>query len=364
MQPSRRALLAGMAGAAALAALPVRARDTGFYLGARWDETRKRGFAGAFDDAGNRIFDLDLPDRGHGLALRPGAAQAVVLGRRPGSYAAVIDLGASRVARLVSAATDRRFCGHGVFDPAGDLLYATELVYSTGDGVVGVYDARRDYRRIGEFPSGGLDPHDIRWMADGRLVVANGGILTDPAAPGVKLNLHEMDSNLTRLDPASGTVVRQGTLPPALARLSLRHLALLRGDHVAVVMQYEGPSTDSVPLAALWDGAGALDLIDVAQGDLRRLRQYCGSAAASVDGRLLAFSSPRGHVALVWNSITRQTVGAIELADGCGIAADATGGFVLTGGLGGARHWRAGGAQDVVAGYVQSAQWDNHLIRA
>ena len=364
MPPSRRAVLAGMASVVTLAALPARARDTGFYLGARWDETQKRSFAGAFDDAGNRIFDLDLPDRGHGLARRPGAAQAVVLGRRPGSFAAVIDLGAARVTRLVPAATDRRFCGHGVFDPAGDLFYATELVYSTGDGVVGVYDARRGYRRLGEFASGGLDPHDIRWMADGRLVVANGGILTDPAAPGVKLNLHEMESNLTRLDPASGAMVGQGALPPALARLSLRHLALLRGNQLAVVMQYEGPSTDSVPLAALWNGTGALDLIDVAQGDLRRLRQYCGSAAASADGRLLAFSSPRGHVALVWDSITRQTVGAIDLADGCGIAADAEGGFVLTGGLGGARHWRAGAARDVVARYVQSAHWDNHLIRA
>jgi len=83
MPPSRRAVLAGMGGVAAFAAgggvaafaaLPAQARDTGVYLGARWDETQKRGFAGAFDATGNRIFDLDLPDRGHGLARRRGAS--------------------------------------------------------------------------------------------------------------------------------------------------------------------------------------------------------------------------------------------------------------------------------------------------
>lgn len=360
---SRRALLAGFGGLAAVAALPARAQAGGVYLGARWDEAGGRAFAGAFDAAGNVVFDLALPARGHGLARRPGTAQAVVLGRRPGAHAAVLDLANPRIACLVPAATGRRFCGDAVFDPGGDLLYATELVVSTGDGVIGVYDARAQYRRLGEFPSGGLDPHDIRWTADDRLMVANGGILTDPAAPGVKLNLHEMESNLSRLDPVAGTIERQGVLPPALSRLSLRHLAQLQDNRVAVVMQYEGPSTDAVPLAALWNGAGALDLIDLLQPDLRRLRQYCGSAAASADGRLLALSSPRGHLALVWDSATRTTVGTIELADGCGIAADDAGGFILTGGLGGARHWTAGRVETVVAGYVQASRWDNHLIR-
>ena len=62
------------------------------------------------------------------------------------------------------------FCGHGAFSADGALLFTTETVAESGDGVIGVYEARGLYARVGEMPTGGMDPHDIRLIRDGRFL--------------------------------------------------------------------------------------------------------------------------------------------------------------------------------------------------
>jgi len=81
--------------------------------------------------------------------------------------------------------TDNATSNVYAFARDGRTLFATETAIETGDGVLGIYDAAADYRRRGEVPTHGLDPHEVRLMPDGRtLVIANGGILTHPDAPG------------------------------------------------------------------------------------------------------------------------------------------------------------------------------------
>src|SRR3546814_10690678 len=70
----------------------------------------------------------------------------------------------------LQAAAGRHFFGHGVFLPDGRRMLATENHYEAGHGVLGVYDASDggDYRRIGEFPTGGVGPHEVVLLPDGR----------------------------------------------------------------------------------------------------------------------------------------------------------------------------------------------------
>ena len=58
------------------------------------------------------------------------------------------------------------------------LLYATENDYETADGKIAIFDARSDFARIGEFNSGGIDPHEMMLMDSDVICVANGGIET------------------------------------------------------------------------------------------------------------------------------------------------------------------------------------------
>ncbi|MBC7134892.1 MAG: DUF1513 domain-containing protein, partial [Oceanibaculum nanhaiense] len=194
-----RSALAGLAAAGALTGLDARvlAREAkGLYLSARADREGKF-FASGFDADGAKLFDLPMPARGHGSAVspdgRPSGRQAVFFGRRPGRFALVIDSASGRVAHTIPAIEDRAFAGHGLFVKGGRLLLATEIDYAGKRGLIGLYDAADSFRRIGEWQTGGLDPHDLRLLPDGRtLIVANGGILTHPEVQRMKLNLDSM----------------------------------------------------------------------------------------------------------------------------------------------------------------------------
>ena len=368
---SRRTLLAGLAATATAAPFVrnVRAATPSplRYIGAR--VSRSEGaHATVFGEDGAAICDLPLPARGHGFAFHRPTGTAIAFARRPGKFAIVFDPASGRQIRTIEPAEDRRFCGHGVFARSGRLLIATELEYSTGDGVLGLYDANDGYRRVGEYRSGGLDPHELLLLPDGvTLVVANGGILTDPDAPGIKLNRNDMESSLAYIDTRDGTIVAQHRLPDEYAQLSLRHTALTPDGTVAVAMQYEGPSSDRVPLLVTHRlGDKALAALSAPDQGLGRLRNYCGSVAFDSTARVLAVTSPVGGVAAFWDLGTRRFVGVAEMGDVCGLAATRRiGEFVVTSGLEGAgtviaaeRRIQGFGA-DAVAG----AHWDNHLLR-
>lgn len=339
------------------------------FVGACLDGTR--AFAAAFDPASDETFEIALPGRGHGFAQRPARPdEIVVFARRPGAFMIVADRRDGRVLREIAAAGNRRFCGHGVFGGSGRLLYATELVHATGDGIVGIYDAAAGYARIGEVGSGGLDPHEIGLLPDGEtLVVANGGIATDPAWPGLKLNIDEMDSSLAYLRARDGALLGTSRLPGELFQLSLRHLAIAPDGTVAVVMQYEGPSDDLVPLVALQRRPdAALETIALPDRMLGRLRNYCGSVAIDETGRFLATTSPVGGVVVLWDMREGRCLGYAGLADACGLAAaDGAGSFVAASGHGGGRFVAADAeavrSRRMVSAFVASRRWDNHLMR-
>lgn len=369
--PSRRRFLQGSVAAALFGAMPSLARAAAaraVYLASRVDKDGD-AFLAAFDEAGGRAFDLALSGRVHGFAQRPGRPEEIIaFGRRPGIFMVVADARTGRLRQPIEATDNRRFCGHGVFDPAGKLLHVTELEYDTGDGVIGVYDAANGYARVAEFRSGGLDPHEIRLLPDGEtLVVANGGILTDPDAPGIKLNIDDMESSLVYIRRRDGKILHQVKLPDELFQLSLRHLAIAPDGTVAVVMQYEGPSSDRVPLVALNRPGDPLTTLDFPDKLLGRLRNYCGSVAFDASGELLATTSPVGGITALWDRTASRALGYAEIADGCALApaADARR-FIVTSGQGGG-FIVAGGETVALAPlaspYLSEGRWDNHMLR-
>lgn len=365
---SRREVLSGL-GAAGLLPLfgtaAFGAARTRLYLNAYGDKG-SFGLAG-FDADGQIRYRLPLPGRGHSFAKREDGGIAVAFSRRPGDYALVFDPGTGKALHLIPAAEDRNFCGHGAFTADGRLMYATEAIGSTGDGVLGIYDAADGWARVGETRTHGLDPHEVRLMPDGRtLVVANGGILMRADMPRLKLNIPDMDPSLVYLDARDGSLVSQIRPTAELRQLSIRHIAIDRHGRVAVAMQYEGPETDPVPLVAVHDapaGADRLDYLPMPEDQRVAMRQYCGSATMDGSGRYLAVSSPRGNRVLVWDMERLALIRVGEARDVCGIAAQADAGFLVSNGLG--RMYRLGddGHMAVVA-EAGRLQWDNHMVLA
>jgi hypothetical protein len=218
MPLDRRALLIGLAGGAAALSFPARAAT----------ELQPECFAASRkDDRGNfqaAIFTLDgdeqaveLPGRGHDIALRPGGAEWVAFARRPGRFGVAVPLGAGTPIWF-AAQPGRHFFGHGVFSADGRLLYATENDYARASGMIGVRDATDGYKQIGEFPAHGMEPHDIALLSDGRtMVIANGGIRTHPDRGADELNLADMQPSLVYVDVTTGDLLEEHRLAPASA---------------------------------------------------------------------------------------------------------------------------------------------------
>ena len=373
MAIDRRTTLQLLAGGIAGSILPATvhaeasAPDAPLYLSARADAAGRYWISGFASD-GTSFFDLPLPGRGHSFAVRQRGREAMHFARRPGRFALVLDLERGTVARRVEVPADRHFYGHGVFGLNGRLLYATENDFEGERGVIGVYDATRSYRRVGELPSHGIGPHEIALLSDGEtLVVANGGIATHPDLPRVKLNLPTMAPSLCFVDRRSGALRRELTLDPALHRLSIRHLALGPDDTVVVAMQYEGPAHDRVPLLALQRGGGPPQLLHGPPNVIRAMKNYCGSVCFDPSGRTIAVSAPRGNLVTFWDVGTGLYLSSAKVSDGCGVAPGAGAGeFLASSGLGGVVviDARSGTTRPLAVGGLETARWDNHLIAA
>ena len=368
---SRRRLLAGSAALSAAWGLPwaaaaLQAAEQRCFVSACSDQAHHT-LARVIAEDGRIVATLQLPGRGHGAARRPGKREAVVFARRPGRFALAFDPLSGEPALCIDAAKGRHFYGHGVFSPDGRWLYACENDYDNARGCIGVYDATAGYRREAELESYAIGPHELVLLSDGRtLAVANGGIHTHPASGRKKLNLETMQPSLAYIDAESGSLLHDHRLPAVLHQASIRHVAVTADDRAGVVMQYEGPRNDLVPLVGFHHGEEAeIALPNPGDAVLRSLRQYCGAAAVDATGEVLAASAPRGGVVTFWSMAERRYLGSLALSDGSGIAASGeAGGFLASSGYGKLVHHNAlnGETAQLDDPAAAPVAWDNHVL--
>jgi hypothetical protein len=202
-----------------------------------------------FDARGQDIAVLPVETRLHDTTYSRVLNRAVIFARRPGTLAFVIDLGRREVESTIVSPIGRHFYGHGVFSSDGRILYATENDVASGEGRIGLYDSSDGYRRIGEIHSGGVGPHELLLHPDGSsLVVANGGIRTNPETGREKLDLDTMVSSLARISLEHGDITELVELPKALRLLSLRHLSVDGTGTVWFGAQWEGDGAETPPI--------------------------------------------------------------------------------------------------------------------
>lgn len=303
------------------------------------------------------VFSADLPDRGHDVTFDPVSQRAVVFARRPGTFMIVFDHTKRKEPLTIESVAGRHFFGHGVFSPDGRLLYATENDFENAAGMIGVYDATDGFRRIGEFPTHGMDPHELLLMPDGRtLAIANGGIETHPDFGRSKLNLSTMKPSLVFVDRESGDLLEEHLLPPKLHQLSIRHMDIDAGGMVWFGCQYEGPAIERPLLVGKAKPGVELQLLDMPEHVLGDLRNYVGSVAANRASGTVAVSSPQGNSMAVIDTETGAIRSTVSLKEVCGLAPDHDA-FLATTGTGEIVD-PAGEATDM-PDYV----WDNHVLR-
>jgi hypothetical protein len=347
---TRRAFLAGLAAASLPRVSWAEVGSPAFLAAGK----RSEGFVlHGLSMLGESLFEVALPARGHAAAAHPTQALAVAFARRPGTYALMIDCLTGFVRHQLTPPAGRQFNGHGAFSADGSLLMTSEVVAEGSAGRIGVWETD-GFRRVDEWDSGGIGPHDLKRLADGRLVVANGGIRTDPG-DRTKLNINEMRPNLTLLSQ-EGQILDQINLGDDLHQNSIRHLALL-GDGVAFAMQWEGDPAEPVPQLGLWKPGTPPRLCFPLQSDAFAMKGYAGSIAVSQTGSQIGLTSAPAGVLMLFDAMGTP-LATHRRADISGLAA-LPAGFVATDGQGGV--WQVASATASLLAHSDTA-WDNHLI--
>lgn len=304
----RRDFLFGMAAGLALAALPRLALATASrqaVIGAAWRGPKPSDpyFAGALvaDWEARTLFiryAVPLPTRPHGL-LPEADGGLTILAVRPGAWMLRCD-GAGRVVRALRLEDEgeTRLAGHAIVSADGERLFATGTDFRTGQGCI-LVRKRENLRKLDEWPTHGLDPHQLLLDGEGHLFVANGGV--PRTREDRKVDLHRMDSSLVRLDAESGQLIGQWRL--ADPRLSLRHLAWNRapredGALLGIALQAEHAEAEkraAAPVLAVFDGERLVTPARENDGI-----GYCGDIAPAHRGGFVVSSNQSGQ-ALLWH---------------------------------------------------------------
>ncbi len=306
---------------------------------------------------GTVLHAIDLPDRGHDIVFDPVSRRSAVFARQPGTFALVFDHEKRAEPQVIASVPGRHFFGHGVFSPDGRLLYATENDFDAARGVIGVYDASGSFERIGEFPTGGVGPHECLLLDDGRtLAVANGGIETHPDFGRAELNLSTMHPSLALIDRITGELIENHTLPPELHQLSIRHMDADANGTIWFGCQNRGPLSERPSLVGRAERGKDLTLLPMPDETLLSLRNYVGSVSVNRAAGALAVSSPQGNAWLTLDTATGKIRDSRTLTEVCGLAPDRAG-FLASTGLGAVV--RPDGTETNLPDYA----WDNHMLR-
>jgi hypothetical protein len=304
-----------------------------------------------------------LPARGH-QPVRLNANDIVIAGRRPGIFAAIVAArDVTRPARVLRPMKDCVFCGHAAASPGGRMLVTGEFETETTRAAIAVRDPDTGEVRARWAP-GGIEPHDLLFTADGsRLIVAIGGLVHDGGVRGPAYNPGGVDSAIVEMDAASGRMLARHALAPLFASLSLRHMAPAPDGTIAFAMQDQDLSVPR-PLVGLLR-AGEITVMPLPEDEPNLFRGYIGSVAVDTGGAFVAATSPRGGALGLWSIATARYLGALKIADVCGLAAGAEAGvFWATSGMGDVIRLRASHAGPVIdARWRAGAQFDNHLLR-
>lgn len=360
-----------MAGGSAIAMSPFGCDEGGStveverWISAQGDDEDSYGIAIATADG--RAMTIESGFRGHGLAVDPVDPRRVVMvGRRPGTFAIVVDLARGSIVQRIETVPQRIFSGHGCFTADGSRFITTEADVETAEGTLGIRDAVT-FELIGELPTHGIGPHELAMMPDGAtVVVGNGGIVTTPATGSDKLNLDTMRSTLTYVDLASGAMNSEHVVPEAKA--SIRHLAVAEDGTVVTVMQVQRDvleDSDPRPLIAVLRPGGPLEVLEDGVEIGTAMHDYAGGVAVDDRTRLAAVTSPRGSLVAFWNIDTGRLEGQVAFDDVSGVTVSPTQRhFIVSGSGGQVRHVDVDTLQDITDARVRfdGVRWDNHML--
>ena len=275
------------------------------------------------------VWQTTMPERVHDIVVQPVSdaqntaindnqnRDVVVMGRRPSEKFWVLDTATGQVKFAIKASNHRHFYGHACYSLDGKLLYVTENDTINLDGKIGIYDAHDAYKKVAEFDSHGIGPHELIMHPDSEtLVIANGGIKTEQASRE-ELNLDSMRPSLVYLNRHDGSLLEQ--IIPEHNQMSVRHLAMHDDGTVMIGIQFQGDKHINVPLVLTHKrGNSDFEPLVMPNNQWQRFHQYIASVAVDSERNLLCVTTPIGGCAAIYDLSTRELIDDVSLPDCAG----------------------------------------------
>ncbi len=296
------------------------------------NDTQANDFGVVGIDADRQIvWQTTMPERVHDIVVQPiinvqdehnaigQSRDVIVMGRRPSERFWVLEAATGQVKAAINALDNRHFYGHACYSLDGKWLYVTENDTVSLNGKIGLYDAHENYKKIAEFDSHGIGPHELIMHPDGKtLVIANGGIKTEQASRE-ELNLDTMRPSLVYLDRYDGSLLEQ--ILPEHNQMSVRHLAMHDNGMVMIGIQFQGDKHINVPLV-LTHKRGDTDFcpLRMPHNQWQRFHQYIASVAVDSARNQLCVTTPIGGCAALFDLNTYALIDTVSLPDCAGAA--------------------------------------------
>ena len=276
-------------------------------------------FAAAFDLQGQLINKVALPARAHQvIPMKSKPGHALVFARRPGNYVLEIDFIRGEVVNHIAVSDGQRFYGHGALIKNDSILLTTENDYKNGKGLI-VFRDIKTQQIIDQYDSGGIGPHQLSVMPNSNenlIVIANGGIQTHPEQSRKKLNIDSMQPNLAYMSLEAGQI--EGKFELENKQLSIRHLDVSSQGKVVAGLQYQGASTDEVPLAISHHGEDQLSILKTDNNTWRSMKQYTASVCINSKSNTVAITCPKADLLTFWQLDSNEFIASHKLKDGAG----------------------------------------------
>ncbi len=355
------ALLPALPAAVSAALQPNSRQQDNLFINGHIDSSGKHYVSG-FNVRGDEQFRLAIPDEAHGFAVDPTAPNRIVSAPSVnGTHAVVMDAVTGKQLAIIKSRPGRHYLGHAMFSPDGRFLFTSENIIDTAEGIITVRDGR-DFRFLRELSAYGIGPHDMRLLPDGfTLVVASGGIRTQPTTGRQELNLSSLKSALLYIDSRNGKLLQRREVP--VPQLSIRHIDVAAEGEVLVACQYKG-RIDMPALVGLQQGTSEIEMLNIDDDNLWAMRGYTASACIAPNG-VGAVSCPRGNQLSLWDLRKKALIKLIEIKDVGGVAVSADGQrFIVSANVGELYQVDTKSLQVKQMGAAwKNAQWTNHMLR-
>ncbi len=238
----------------------------------------------------------------HGVAIHPKTPHIVTTFEKIGPGCAEIDLSTGEARRFILPTKDRWFYGHGAYSTDGSLLYSTETVNSTSQGVIGVRDART-FQYLGDFPTFGENPHDCHLIDKGTVLVITNG--------GSKVAGHGDQPCVTYVEVASRKLLHRHDMVGD--RFNTGHLGVVGKDGLVVVSApRSGVMDKDLGAVSMREGSGPLVTVTDPPEITARMIGESLSVEVHEPTGAAAVTHPYGDMVTWWSTKTRELVKVLD----------------------------------------------------